>query len=44
MVKGTILVESRTRDLLKELGKKAQTYDEVINELIRIKRKKEVNT
>jgi hypothetical protein len=27
MVKRTILVETRTRELLKELGKKAQTYD-----------------
>jgi hypothetical protein len=43
MVKRTILVETRTRELLKELGKKAQTYDQVINELIQIKRKIEVN-
>jgi hypothetical protein len=43
MVKRTILVETRTRELLKELGKKDQTYDQVINELIQIKRKIEVN-
>jgi hypothetical protein len=43
MVKRTILVETRTRELLKELGKKAQTYDQVINELIQTKRKIEVN-
>lgn len=43
MVKSTILVESKTRRMLKELGKKAQTYDQVINELIQIKRKSEVN-
>jgi hypothetical protein len=43
MVKRTILVETRTRELLKELGKKDQIYDQVINELIQIKRKIEVN-
>jgi hypothetical protein len=43
MVKRTILVETKTRELLKELGKKDQTYDQVINELIQIKRKIEVN-
>jgi hypothetical protein len=43
MVKRTILVETKTRDLLKELGKKDQTYDQVINELIQTKRKIEVN-
>jgi hypothetical protein len=43
MVKRTILVETRTRELLKELEKKAKTYDQVINELIQIKRKIEVN-
>jgi hypothetical protein len=44
MVKSTILVELKTRRMLKELGKKDQTYDQVINELIQIKRKSEVNT
>jgi hypothetical protein len=43
MVKRTILVETRTRELLKGLGKKDQTYDQVINELIQTKRKIEVN-
>jgi hypothetical protein len=43
MVKRTILVETRTRELLKELGKKDQTYDQIISELIQIKRKIEVN-
>jgi hypothetical protein len=43
MIKGTILVESRTRELLKELGKKDQTYDQVINELIQLKTEGERN-
>jgi hypothetical protein len=43
MVKRTILVETSTRNLLKNLGKKDQTYDQVICELIQIKRKIEGN-
>ena len=39
MTKGTILVESKTRRMLKELGKKEMTYDQVINELIQSKEK-----
>ncbi|MGI0044586.1 MAG: DUF7557 family protein [Nitrososphaeraceae archaeon] len=31
----TILVRTRTREKLKNLGKKAQTYDDLINELIK---------
>jgi hypothetical protein len=34
MSKSTILVESTTRQLLKEIGKKGQTYDELIIQLI----------
>jgi predicted CopG family antitoxin len=34
----TILVRTRTREKLKNLGKKAQTYDDLINELIKGKR------
>jgi hypothetical protein len=37
MVKTTILVEKTTRDVLKELGNKGQSYDNLINWLIRIK-------
>jgi hypothetical protein len=33
-LKTTILVEKATRELLKELGNKGQTYDELINFLI----------
>jgi hypothetical protein len=38
MEKSTILVERRTRKLLRQIGTKGQTYDEVIKELIRTKR------
>jgi hypothetical protein len=33
----TILVNIKTRKLLQELGKKDQTYDEIIRELIKQK-------
>lgn len=33
-MKTTILVEKATRELLKQLGSKGQTYDELINFLI----------
>jgi hypothetical protein len=33
-LKTTILVEKATRQLLKQLGNKGQTYDELINFLI----------
>jgi hypothetical protein len=36
---GTILVQRKTRTQLKEIGKKGQTYDEVISELLDLKRK-----
>ncbi|MFZ0895558.1 MAG: hypothetical protein WAZ77_13760 [Candidatus Nitrosopolaris sp.] len=31
---GTILIRNVTRERLKQIGKKGQTYDELINELI----------
>lgn len=31
---GTILIRNITREKLKKIGKKGQTYDELINELI----------
>jgi hypothetical protein len=34
MVKTTILVETHTRDRLKQLGMKGQTYDWIINGLM----------
>jgi hypothetical protein len=37
MSKTTILVESTTRERLRQIGRKNQTYDELINELIEIK-------
>ena len=37
MSKTTILVESRTREKLRHIGRKNQTYDELINELIETK-------
>jgi hypothetical protein len=33
----TILVKKSTRDLLREIGRKNQTYDDLINELIQNK-------
>ncbi|HEU4443166.1 MAG TPA: hypothetical protein VFR94_00670 [Nitrososphaeraceae archaeon] len=37
MSKTTILVEESTRQKLRKIGRKEQTYDQVINELIKIK-------
>ena len=34
MVKTTILIEKRTREDLKNIGTKAETYDQIINRLI----------
>ena len=34
MKKSTILIESKTRENLKQLGMKGQTYDQLINDLI----------
>jgi hypothetical protein len=34
----TILVKSTTREQLKEIGRKNQTYDQLIEELIKLKR------
>jgi hypothetical protein len=36
MSKTTILLENSTRQKLREIGRKEQTYDQVINELIKI--------
>jgi hypothetical protein len=36
MPKTTILVETETRELLKRIGSKGQTYDQVISGLIKI--------
>jgi hypothetical protein len=37
MSKTTILVETKTRELLKQIGRKNQTYDQLIVELIKAK-------
>ena len=37
MSKTTILIESTTRELLRQIGRKNQTYDQLINELINSK-------
>ena len=34
---GTILIRNVTRERLKQIGKKGQTYDELISELIALK-------
>ena len=33
----TILIRNKTRELLKQIGRKNQTYDQLINELIETK-------
>lgn len=38
MTKTTILVESRTRERLRHIARKNQTYDDLINELMNLKR------
>jgi predicted CopG family antitoxin len=38
MSKSTILIESITRERLKEIGRKGQSYDELINRLLDIKK------
>lgn len=37
MSKTTIIIENTTRELLKQLGRKNQTYDQLINELVELK-------
>jgi hypothetical protein len=37
MPKTTILVETNTRESLKRIGNKGQTYDQIVNDLIKIK-------
>jgi hypothetical protein len=40
MIETRILVKYQTRELLKQIGTKGQSYDQVINELIQTKNKK----
>ena len=37
MSRTTIIIEHTTRDLLRQLGRKNQTYDQLINELVNLK-------
>lgn len=37
MSKSTILIESKTRDQLKQIGRKGQTYDQILRELVILK-------
>lgn len=39
----TITVNKRTRELLKKIGKKEQTYNDLINELIKLRTKKTID-
>ena len=39
MVKTTILIKNKTRDILKTVARKEQTYDDIINELLNIRKK-----
>jgi hypothetical protein len=41
MVRTTVIIETQTRDELKKLGQKGETYNQIINDLIRVKRNKE---
>jgi hypothetical protein len=36
MAKTTILIEKTTRDVLRQLGSKGQSYDNLINWLVRV--------
>jgi predicted CopG family antitoxin len=38
MPKSTILVESMTRERLKKIGRKGESYDELINQLLNLKK------
>jgi hypothetical protein len=37
--KATIIVKNQTRDLMKKIGRKDQTYDDLILELIQLRQK-----
>lgn len=37
MAKTTIIIEAKTRKLLKNIGRKDQTYDQLLNEMIAAK-------
>jgi predicted CopG family antitoxin len=39
MTQGTILIKNITRERLKQIGSKGQSYDQLINDLIELKRK-----
>lgn len=41
--KATIIVKNETRDLMKKIGRKDQTYDDLILELIQFKQKEGEN-
>jgi hypothetical protein len=40
----TIFIEKRTREKLRNIGHKDQTYDDIINELIRIKEESKLSS
>jgi hypothetical protein len=40
MDEGTILIKNRTRERLRQIGSKGQTYDQLINELIDARKKR----
>ena len=40
----TIFVEKQTRSKLRSIGNKNQTYDDIINELLEISKKRSVNS
>lgn len=44
MSKTTILVENTTRELLKQIGRKNQTYDQLLNELIKTRKDRKTDS
>jgi hypothetical protein len=40
-MKTNILIENTTKELLKQVGRKSQTYDEITGELIKAKSKQD---
>ena len=44
MSKTTILVDNTTRELLRQIGRKNQTYDQLLNELIKTKKDRKTDS
>jgi hypothetical protein len=42
--KATIIVKNETRNLMKKVARKEQTYDDLINELIQLKQSRDIQS